>query len=975
MNASHVSQLSRGPVSAALETDVREWVRKHGIVVWLDADNHYTAFVDALVAARTAGQLPYEVRAFHGSFLDLMLALEGVAGGTEKVRLLVHLPGFTEESVKSTPFYDLYAAGVRYRKALPTITSEAAAGHLPPEKIKVFTDRNDLSLDTADAWLADAIAASEGGFAGELRGVSPSGLFDDLISSGRLASQLTGPENDDNRQIVWERMAGILGLPDSWKEKVSTGTEPYADDIAYTGAGWALAVEYVDDLERAPVSSLLASAATLPASVIRTCCDVAAHLRAHRPDFYKMAADLAEAILSDEVAAAKPEDLGRIDTFRFEEDSILQAALEALSRQEWPAALKWATDRVSAEARSFWLSQDGNRLRTWQLIAAAAELGKAVADAGPNIGRVNNLETAINAYADRGAPVDRAHRHLEQKRLQLLDPQMAHFESLRSSLDRMHSIWRTWADAWARDFNAACKDHGFLPPPSEQQRTIFEDVVRPLTQESGKTALFVVDALRFEMAQELAKHLDDVATSLLLKPRLAELPTVTEVGMNALAPVANAGRLVPAVSPTEQGRMIGFSTGEYRVHDPDTRRRAMHARAGGTTCPWLSLDEVLRRDASTLRQTVAKANLLVLHSPEIDAAGEAGAGPASFDVIMQKVRGAWRLLREAGVNKFVITSDHGFLLLDETTVSIQSHGRRCDPKRRYAYSTVAADHPNEVRVAFADLGYEGIDGFVFFPETTAVFDNGRPVSSFVHGGNSLQERVIPVLTVVHQRPPGGYTLRLGITASAGDDVLGCRRMKARITCVDPHAMAGFLPTSLELALRPVDAPDVTLRLAEASGAARVQDGTLTAQLEQDFEVFFRLQGPTATRIQVELFHPTREHPVEPAAPAERFTVDVIQSAIRPTDARGSQPPVPPPARPQSAITDGMFGDRTVEAVFRHIEAYGAATEAEVVQILGSPSAARRFARNFEHHKSICPFPVAIESSGPAKRYVRVGAAS
>ena len=103
MNASHVSQLSRGPVSAALETDVREWVRKHGIVVWLDADNHYTAFVDALVAARTAGQLPYEVRAFHGSFLDLMLALEGVAGGTEKVRLLVHLPGFTEESVKSTP--------------------------------------------------------------------------------------------------------------------------------------------------------------------------------------------------------------------------------------------------------------------------------------------------------------------------------------------------------------------------------------------------------------------------------------------------------------------------------------------------------------------------------------------------------------------------------------------------------------------------------------------------------------------------------------------------------------------------------------------------------------------------------------------------------------------------------------------------------------------------------------------------------
>jgi len=975
VTAAQVLSLSRGPVSAALEADVREWVRKHGIVVWLDGDADYTAFVDSLIATRAAGQLPYDVRAFRGSFLDLMLALEGVAGGTEKVRLLVHLPGFTEESVKATPIYELYAAGVRYRKALPTITGEAASGHLAPDRIKAFADREDLTLDSADAWLADAIAASAGGFAGEIRGVSPSGLLEDLITGGRLASQLAGSENADNRQVLWERLAGILGLPDSWKEKVSTGAEPYADDMAYTGAGWALAVEYVDDLERAPVSPLLALAATLPEAVTRTCCDVAAHLRAHRPDFYKMAADLAEAILSDEVAAAKPEDLGKIDTFRFEEDRILQAALEALGRQEWPAALKWATDRVSAEARSFWLSLDGNRLRAWQLIAAAAELGKAITDAGPTIGRVNNLETAINAYADRGAPVDRAHRHLEQKRLQLLDPQMPHFESLRSSLDRMHSVWRTWADAWARDFNQACKDHGFLPPPSEQQRTIFEDVVRPLTQESGKTALFVVDALRFEMAQELAKHLDDVATSLSLKPRLAELPTVTEVGMNALAPVANAGRLVPAVSPTEQGRMIGFSTGEYRVHDPDTRKRAMHARAGGTTCPWLSLDEVLRRDASTLRQTVAQANLLVVHSQEIDAAGEAGAGPASFDVIMQKLRGAWRLLREAGVNKFVITSDHGFLLLDETTASIQSHGRRCDPKRRYAYSTAAADHPNEVRVAFADLGYEGVDGFIFFPETTAVFDNGRPVSSFVHGGNSPQERVIPVLTVVHQRAPGGYTPRLGITASAGDDVMGCRRIKARITCIDPHAMPGFLPPSLELALRPVDAPEVTLRLAEASGAARIQDGTLTAQLEQDFEVFFRLQGPTATRIQVELFHPTREHPVEPAAPAERFTVDVIQSGSKPPDARGSQPPVPAPTRPLSVITDGMFGDPTVDAVFRHIEVHRAATEEEVVRIVGNAMASRRFARTFEHYQSICPFPVAIESSGPMKRYVRVGAGS
>ena len=79
-----------GPVSVALESDLQEWVRRHGVVVWLDLDDHYSAFVDRLVSARKAGELPYEVRAFRGSHLALMMSLEGIAGGAEKVPLVIH---------------------------------------------------------------------------------------------------------------------------------------------------------------------------------------------------------------------------------------------------------------------------------------------------------------------------------------------------------------------------------------------------------------------------------------------------------------------------------------------------------------------------------------------------------------------------------------------------------------------------------------------------------------------------------------------------------------------------------------------------------------------------------------------------------------------------------------------------------------------------------------------------------------------
>jgi hypothetical protein len=128
--------------------------------------------------------------------------------------------------------------------------------------------------------------------------------------------------------------------------------------------------------------------------------------------------------------------------------------------------------------------------------------------------------------------------------------------------------------------------------------------------------------------------------------------------MNVLAPVTDGGRLYPTL---RGDRFRGFSVGEeFTVADPDSRKRAIHARVGGGTCPWMSLEEVLSRDAARLKQAVARARIVVVHSLEIDNAGEKGAGPAFFDHAIQRLRAAWRLLRDAGVHRFVITSDYGF---------------------------------------------------------------------------------------------------------------------------------------------------------------------------------------------------------------------------------------------------------------------------------------------------------------------------
>ena len=631
-----------GPVSATLEAEVRTWVRRHGTVVWLDLDNHYSGFVDRLAARRDAGELPYEVRAFRGSHLALILALEEVSVGVDRLPLLLHLPGFNEETVRETPLYEFYAAGTRYRKALDTLITDAAAGQVTPEQIAAFRTQPETTLEGADVWLAALLDESSNELVTLLRSLQPTAVLDDLLGGGFIAGQLSQPEAES---ALWEQIRIWTGWSPAWREtalpSVASRARLSAEEVAFAAAAWALCVEYVHDLKRPPVSAVLAGATDLPRGLVEICRTLAVYLRDRHPGFYQRCADETEALLAEEVETAKAEDLGRIDTFRFEDDRVLKAAFAALQSSDWTRALEWADLRIGAKSKhpSFWVRDDLARTSAWQLVLAAAQLGQAISQAG-TLGAVGDLASSINAYTERGAAVDQAHRHLEQRRVALLYPQLPEFERLRTCLDGLRGHWRSWADGWACDFNARCRAQGFLPEAGLQQRHLFDEQVRPLTGEPGTTAYFLIDAFRYEMADELYRQLlDTPATTVTLKPCLAELPTCTEVGMNLLAPVAMRGRVSPVLSTEEGGgRVLGFTRGEFRVTDPATRQRAMHDRVGGGTCPWLTLDEVVTRDPVSLKRAIAQARLVVVHSQEIDDAGEKGVGPAVFDHVMQKLR-------------------------------------------------------------------------------------------------------------------------------------------------------------------------------------------------------------------------------------------------------------------------------------------------------------------------------------------------
>ncbi len=205
-----------GPVSATLEADLRNWVRRHGIVLWLDLDNHYSAFVDRLIRMKDEGAIPYEIRAFRGSHLELLLGMESLESGVAKTPLVIHLPGFNEDSIRETPLLECYFAGARYRKATETLLNEAAGSNVRPEQIKAFRDRGAFTLEAADNWLADLLVERTGGLGSHLKTLSLPALINDLLGGGFVASRIGVA---DDLAVLWNNLAAWTGLPESWRAR------------------------------------------------------------------------------------------------------------------------------------------------------------------------------------------------------------------------------------------------------------------------------------------------------------------------------------------------------------------------------------------------------------------------------------------------------------------------------------------------------------------------------------------------------------------------------------------------------------------------------------------------------------------------------------------------------------------------------------------------------------------------------------
>ena len=135
---------------------------------------------------------------------------------------------------------------------------------------------------------------------------------------------------------------------------------------------YVLIGEFRDDFDGEPPTAAAMIPSPPTKDQTRFVREVAEALRQRHGDAYAHLADQVESDLGFANAAIPPEKLGRIDTFRFEERTLLRHVGQLITDRDYGKA----ATVVQQHRRSFWTDRDLRRQNQWEACRLMAELGR-----------------------------------------------------------------------------------------------------------------------------------------------------------------------------------------------------------------------------------------------------------------------------------------------------------------------------------------------------------------------------------------------------------------------------------------------------------------------------------------------------------------------------------------------------------------------------------------------------------------------
>lgn len=774
------------PLYDYIAKQLAERLKARKVVVWYDVRREFAPFIAELrggvrttdeavpvIVSGTAARLTE----YGGSMFELRTVVEPfVCGDAPAECIIVYLPG-CERDRHGSVLMELEKAGDCYEPQLKRLARNVLRQRYTDGVI-------DEMLAPERVTYEDLARASSDTLSTEPPSVLKSIFHSTSGNEGIIASWLASDERDAEieakeatRELV-KLVRSKLGL-----ELPDAVALPKLRSITLR---YGLAGEFRCELTGAPPSVLDAIPAPKTKDEEASVRELVDQLRSRFSDVYPAMADRVEAELGLRDAAVPAGTLGSIDTFRFEERVLLAHCGDLVAEKKFDQAL----EIIGRREHSFWLDRDVGRKAQWEACRRMAELGSLGVAVRAAVGKAGGDASAwIGAYAakDGWFRLDQAQRRLEAWIANLDD------EPEERPLGVVRGVYEDACRAMADGFTKALVAAKWTVSPSLHQTRIYSEIV---SEQPKPVAYFFVDAMRFEMGVELSERLPK-SVEVSVRPAVCALPSITPIGMAALQPGASS-----SFSVVEQAGTLGAKIDDAFL--PDLTARKKFAASRVPRLADLALDELLSLQPSRLAKKIEGAQVIIVRSQEIDHAGEKGftfQARQVMDTVIDNLARAIRKLAAAGVEHCVLTADHGHLFFpsdrDESMRIDAPGGDEIDLHRRCWIGRGGATPAGCVRVTASALGYDSDLDFVF-PFGSGVFKAGGDLA-FHHGGPSLQEMVIPVVTVRMKARKAEQATAGPVTATGLPDAVTNRIFSVTIQ-LDGKNLSLF---SNELVVRPL----------------------------------------------------------------------------------------------------------------------------------------------------------------------------
>lgn len=723
-----------GKITDYLEKLITKQVKDFGIVVWYDPEKHYQRIVETLSTG-------VKLFIFNDSFFELRYQLEPLLDEIIPPKALVYVP--KERGDTDNSLIEFEKAGCIIEPGHPSINQNTRLEVVGRAVLKP------IMPDAAET-ICKQIASGSLTF-DDVEGIAEHGaefgsgtiklIFGSADPVEIAFLFLTKPEIDDNiaRKNAIQELQAILrnsfgfDISENTPDKIRERFIRYIllGDLANNIDEYGLPLV----LSQIDIPSLEAHKQNTSKVVQRWRSDI------EHKNSYVTASKAVEQKCNVAAFPIPPEKLIKSQTFLSTESKLIDWACKLILEN----ALLQATPLVEKQKDSFWPRTEETLMLKWSILETVVRICIKAGDIKKELkGKKLLPKDLIENYSRTTLPwyeLDRFHRELEHR----YERYNIDLSDENSPMEKVIAKARQFYTDLVGDLAEYLQGSEFpvFGFGFQLQRETFSKEVKPLMGKH-KVAYIWVDALRYEMAAELISGFGpDFHRE--LKPAIATIPGITEIGMASLLPGAEENFAILANKDK-----LAVRVGDTIITNRQDRVNYLMKNIKGHFVE--AKIEALQKPRKKLKDLITSSNFVLVTSQEIDEIGEQGNTTLAHRImqdILEQIRRAIVNLSVLGVDTFIVTADHGYIFLEEIEPGnkIQKPGGDELALHRRAWIGNGGQVSNAyIRLNESDVGLSGNHDLVF-PRRIACFMVKGPENPYFHGGISLQEVVVPIIKI------------------------------------------------------------------------------------------------------------------------------------------------------------------------------------------------------------------------------------